>query len=39
MDRRGWLQYAGSVVSAISYGMLAILLAVVILPILLNWKW
>lgn len=39
MDRRGYLQYAGSVVSAISYGMLAILLAVVILPILLNWKW
>ena len=39
MERRGWLQYSGSVVSAISYGMLAVLLAVVILPILLNWKW
>jgi membrane-associated protease RseP (regulator of RpoE activity) len=35
-DRRGWLQYSGYVVSAISYGMLAILLAVVVLPILLN---
>lgn len=36
MERRGWLEYSGYVVSAISYGMLAILLAVVILPFLLN---
>jgi membrane-associated protease RseP (regulator of RpoE activity) len=36
MERRGWLQYSGYVVSAISYGMLAILLAVVILPLILN---
>jgi membrane-associated protease RseP (regulator of RpoE activity) len=36
MERRGWLQYSGYVVSAISYGMLAILLAVIVLPLLLN---
>jgi membrane-associated protease RseP (regulator of RpoE activity) len=35
-DRRGWLQYSGYVVSAISYAMLAILLAVVVLPLLLS---
>lgn len=36
MERRGWLQYSGYVVSAISYAMLAVLLAVVVLPLLLN---
>ncbi len=36
MDRRGLLQYAGYVSSAVSYLMLAILLAVVILPLALN---
>jgi membrane-associated protease RseP (regulator of RpoE activity) len=35
-DRRGWLQYSGYVVSAISYAMFAILLAVMVLPLLLN---
>jgi membrane-associated protease RseP (regulator of RpoE activity) len=35
-DRGGWLQYSGYVVSAISYAMLAILLAVVVLPLLLS---
>jgi membrane-associated protease RseP (regulator of RpoE activity) len=35
-DRRGWLQYSNYVVSAVSYAMLAILLAVVVLPLLLN---
>ena len=35
-DRRGWLQYSGYVVSAISYAMLAVLLAVMVLPLLLN---
>jgi membrane-associated protease RseP (regulator of RpoE activity) len=35
-DRRGWLQYSGYVVSGISYAMLAVLLAVIILPLLLN---
>ena len=38
MERRGWLQYSGYVVSAISYIMLVILLAVIILPLLLNMK-
>lgn len=36
LDRRGWLRYSGYVVSAISYAMLVILLAVIILPVLLN---
>ena len=36
LDRRGWLQYSGYVVSAISYAMLAILLAVIVLPLILN---
>ncbi|MCK9581637.1 MAG: site-2 protease family protein [Methanoregula sp.] len=36
MERRGWLQYSGYVVNTISYGMLAILVAVVVLPLLLN---
>ena len=35
-DRRGWLQYSGYVVSAVSYAMLAVLLAVIVLPLLLN---
>jgi membrane-associated protease RseP (regulator of RpoE activity) len=35
-DRRGWLQYSGYVVSAVSYAMLAVLLAVVVLPLLLS---
>jgi membrane-associated protease RseP (regulator of RpoE activity) len=38
MDRRGWLRYSGYVVSAISYAMLAILIAIVILPPLMNLK-
>ncbi|NMB79023.1 MAG: PDZ domain-containing protein [Methanomicrobiales archaeon] len=36
MARRGWLQYSQYIVGAISYGMLAILLAVIILPFLIN---
>jgi membrane-associated protease RseP (regulator of RpoE activity) len=36
MDRRGWFPYAGSVVRAVSYGMLFILLAVIALPLLLD---
>lgn len=35
-DRRGWARYSGYVVSAVSYAMLAILMAVVVLPLLLN---
>jgi membrane-associated protease RseP (regulator of RpoE activity) len=35
-DRRGWQQYSGYVVSAVSYAMLAVLLAVVVLPLLLS---
>jgi membrane-associated protease RseP (regulator of RpoE activity) len=36
MDRRGLLKYAGYVTSAISFVMLAVLLAVVLLPLVLN---
>lgn len=36
MERRGWLQYSGYVVSAISYIILVILLAVIILPLLFD---
>jgi len=36
LERRGWSNYSGYVVSAISYGMLAVLLAVVILPYMMN---
>jgi membrane-associated protease RseP (regulator of RpoE activity) len=35
-DRRGWLQYSGYVVRAVSYAMLVVLLAVVVLPLLLS---
>jgi len=36
LERKGLSNYSGYVVSAISYGMLAVLLAVVILPYLMN---
>jgi len=36
MARRGWLQYSGYIVGAISYGLFAILLAVIILPLVIN---
>ena len=36
LERRGLSNYSGYVVSAISYGMLAVLLAVVILPYMMN---
>lgn len=36
LARRGWLQYSGYVVSAISYAMLVVLLSVVLLPFILN---
>jgi membrane-associated protease RseP (regulator of RpoE activity) len=36
MDRRGLLKYSGYVSGAVSYVMLAVLLAVVILPLVLN---
>jgi len=35
-DRRGWSRYSGYVVNAVSYLMLIVLLAVVILPYMLN---
>jgi membrane-associated protease RseP (regulator of RpoE activity) len=37
MERRGWLQYSGYVVSAISYLILIILLSVIVLPLLFDW--
>ncbi len=36
LDRRGLIRYAGYVTGAVSYVMLAVLLAVVILPLVLN---
>jgi membrane-associated protease RseP (regulator of RpoE activity) len=36
MDRKGLLKYSGYVTSAVSYVMLAVLLAVVLLPLILN---
>jgi membrane-associated protease RseP (regulator of RpoE activity) len=36
LDRRGLIKYSGYVVSAISYVMLAVLLAVMILPYMMN---
>lgn len=36
MDRKGLLKYSGYVTSAVSYVMLAVLLAVVLLPLVLN---
>ncbi|WP_321506727.1 site-2 protease family protein [uncultured Methanoregula sp.] len=36
LDRRGLMKYSGYVVGAISYGMLAVLLSVMILPYMLN---
>jgi len=36
LERGGLLQYSGYVVSAVSYAILAILLAVIILPLLIN---
>ena len=36
LDRRGWIRYSGYVVSAVSYLMLAVLLAVMILPYMMN---
>jgi len=36
MDRRGLLKYSSYVTSAVSYVMLAVLLAVVLLPLMLN---
>jgi hypothetical protein len=36
LERRGLLHYSGYVVSAVSYAILAILLAVIILPLLIN---
>ena len=36
MARRGWLQYSGYVVSTISYALLVILLAIIVLPLLMN---
>jgi membrane-associated protease RseP (regulator of RpoE activity) len=36
MDRKGLLRYSGYVTSAVSYVMLAVLLAVVLLPLILN---
>ena len=36
MDRRGLLKYSGYVTGAVSYVMLAVLVAVVVLPLVLN---
>ena len=36
MDRRGLLKYSGYVSGAVSYLMLAVLVAVVVLPLVLN---
>jgi hypothetical protein len=38
MDRKGFLKYSGYVSGAVSYVMLAVLLAVVLLPLALNAK-
>jgi membrane-associated protease RseP (regulator of RpoE activity) len=36
LDRRGLIRYSGYIVSAISYVMLGVLLAVTLLPLILN---
>nr|WP_320161614.1 site-2 protease family protein [uncultured Methanoregula sp.] len=36
LERRGWLQYSGYVVGAVSYTMILVLAAVVVLPFIIN---